>query len=100
MARVESRGFHCLGSSASGLHHHGYRLAHAVLGLVDTENHSFELVVLSTLVIAHTDRAVFIGHVAGGRRDNPMLADPGACDVGAVGEALFIGRLGRSFAED
>src|SRR5712691_8153660 len=73
-----------------------------VFSLVYAEDHSFELVVsaLFLAVIAHVNRAVFIGHVSGGRGHNPVLADPGARNIRPAGEALGIGSLNGGFADN
>jgi hypothetical protein len=44
-------------------------------------------------VVAHVNRAIFIGHVAGWSRHNPMFADPGACDVDAVEKLMSLDSL-------
>jgi hypothetical protein len=84
------------------VHRSGHLLANTVSSLIDAKNYSFELLVPSFLlaVVSDVKRAVFIGHVAGWRGHNPMLADPGVLDVRTVGEALRVGSLYGGFADN
>jgi hypothetical protein len=77
------------------VHGSGYLLAHSAFRLAHLEHNGTELMVLSIpfRVIRDAHGAVFIGHVAGWGRDNPMLAERVELDVGAVGEAVRIGCL-------